>query len=269
MGLVARPPKAAGTSQYQTEFAAGAIGIQDTELDADFETLYRLVNGNIDSSNIAYGAAITYDQLSLTGRIVNADISSAANIDGHKIAAGTIPTSALGAGTINGSVLAPGTVPASALVANSVGLAQLNFGAATNFIQAAGIPSQLAPTNPGQELWVMEIPWTSRGGWYVVLAAIYGIVGADGNTPAVGLGITLRNGGTSHGVDGTNIGGSSFNGFAPAAGISFYPYGIVTAQSGTTGKGAASLIKMTVTLTGRLVGTCQVQDGWMFIAEFA
>jgi len=260
MGLVARPPKAAGTSQYQTEFAAGAIGIQDTEVDADFETLYRLVNGNLDTSNLSRTAAISYDQLSLTGRIVNADISPSANLDGHKIAANTIPWSA---------VIAPsGTIPGASLAPNSVGLPQLVLGAATNFIYAVGL-SPVNPTNPGTEYFTNQVSWTARGGWWFCLASIFGIVGSDGAAPAPSLTVTLKSGGTAGNPDGTMIGQNSVANFLTSTGEVFFPYGIITTQIGHATAGAAMLLKTTAMLGGRLVGTCQVQDGWMLVAEFA
>jgi|SRR5215472_12787766 len=174
MGLVARPPKAAGTSQYQTEFAAGAIGIQDTEVDADFETLYRLVNGNLDTTNIAAHAAITYDQLSLTGRIMNADISASANIDGHKIAAGTIPASALAATSIGQGQLADNSVTSAKIVDGTIALADIAISGTV-----AGMAVNTGANNavtPSVETALAEVTWTTRGGTFLLFATLNGYV---------------------------------------------------------------------------------------------
>lgn len=57
-------------------FSSGAI-ISASEHNTNFDTLYTLVNGNIDNGNIKTAAGIVYSKLALTGSIVLADLAAA------------------------------------------------------------------------------------------------------------------------------------------------------------------------------------------------
>ena len=81
MAHVTRPPKARGNTTYVGEVSAGKPDIIDQEVDADFKTIYDVVNGGLDGSNILPGigntvAGIAYEQLSLAGKIQPRDLVS-------------------------------------------------------------------------------------------------------------------------------------------------------------------------------------------------
>ena len=70
MAHVVRPPKAKGHNTYQGEVAAGKRDILDSEVDADFQTIYSMVDGGLDDYNVRAGAAVAYSKLNLTGHKV-------------------------------------------------------------------------------------------------------------------------------------------------------------------------------------------------------
>lgn len=93
MGLISRPAKEGGFLTYAAKVLAGFTLILDTEVDADFDTMYAGFNGNITDENIADAAGIDPDKIApipyanliLTGSIVNADIAAAAAIARTKL----------------------------------------------------------------------------------------------------------------------------------------------------------------------------------------
>lgn len=66
-------------------YATGAV-IVAAEQNANLDTLYNLVNGNIDNANISGSAAIAYAKLALTNGIMNSDINTSAAIVDTKLA---------------------------------------------------------------------------------------------------------------------------------------------------------------------------------------
>jgi len=66
-------------------FSAGQTIIA-SQHNSNFSTIYNVVNGGLDNSNIAAGAGIVYTKLYLAGQLVNTDISPTAAIDGSKLA---------------------------------------------------------------------------------------------------------------------------------------------------------------------------------------
>ena len=127
-------------------------------------------------------AAINYDRLNLTGKIVNADISSGAAIDGSKLAginnlssgAGIIPSANLGSGTANSSTILYGdsvyrsfTTPTFASVAGNYTAGNYLVGLDNQFY---GINDQSGHTSPYGPLSSMYIPrsGTLRISFYVI-----------------------------------------------------------------------------------------------------
>lgn len=108
-------------------FSAGAT-IVASEHNSNADTLYNLVNGNLDNANISGSAAIAYSKLALTGAILNADlagsiadsklsqITTASKVSGTAItglastpsAAGVIPLVNLASGTATSSFFIAG-----------------------------------------------------------------------------------------------------------------------------------------------------------------
>jgi hypothetical protein len=107
MPTTPRPLKAAGTTQYQTEVAAGVLDIIDGEIDADLDTLYNLVNGNLDNANIATNASIAYSKLALGGSIKGSDLAPGA-VGTTLLADNSVTSAKIADGTIVPADLAPG-----------------------------------------------------------------------------------------------------------------------------------------------------------------
>jgi hypothetical protein len=93
-----RPVKAF-TNPGQTAFAENTL-IRADEVNADIDTLYNAINGQLDDDNIAPSAGIQYSKLTLTGGIVDNDISGVANIAGTKLAPGTVGATQLGTNAV-------------------------------------------------------------------------------------------------------------------------------------------------------------------------
>ena len=145
MPKIVRPPKTAGTNTYQTEVAAGAIAILDTEVDQDFKIVYDLVNGNIDDDNVSGSPKrIAYSKLDLTGKIQPSDLQSSPPF--------TLP---------GGVVLPPLTVDKT----------MMKVGAAWWAIQVSSSPGgAIGPT----ETVLSEFTYSSRGGICGIVAALNG-----------------------------------------------------------------------------------------------
>lgn len=90
MGLIARNTKTGGTTSFASEVALGNDTILDSEVDADFDTAYAELNGNLDDDNIKVGANIATAKLAQDAGIVNAHIATAAAIAGTKLAVGAV-----------------------------------------------------------------------------------------------------------------------------------------------------------------------------------
>lgn len=91
MGLISKP----------FTFSLGATIIA-SEHNSDFDTIYTLVNGNIENTNISGSAAITdtkLAQLTTAGKVSGAALTSLASIPS---AAGVVPVANLGTGTPTG-----------------------------------------------------------------------------------------------------------------------------------------------------------------------
>lgn len=171
MSRITRHPKTAGTVQFQTEVAAGAIDILDTEVDNDFDDIYRLVNGNLDDDNISGSPKkILGSKLNLSGTITVGDLAPGFVLPGGQIGPNTIPRSAL----------VPGATTANLLVAGDDTSFQLN----------ANVETLLA-----------EVSWTTAGGFWIAQASFIGWISGTG---ALTVTYRLRVGSSANGVlDGT------------------------------------------------------------------
>jgi hypothetical protein len=146
MGLIVRPPKTGGSSKYQTEVAAGALAILDTEVDQDLDTIYNLVNGNISNDNVSGTAAIDYAKLNLTGRIKGADLQAS-------------PPFTLPAGTV---------IPPL-----SVDKTMMKIGASIWSIDVSHSPGGAFGA---AEVVLNDFTFTSRGGLAVIIATLQGTI---------------------------------------------------------------------------------------------
>jgi hypothetical protein len=89
--MAVRPAKVGGggATTYTQAVANGAINILAADVDNDFTEIYT----NINNTNIAAGAGITYNKLNLTNSIVGSDLT-ALSVTNAKIAGGA-PVSSL------------------------------------------------------------------------------------------------------------------------------------------------------------------------------
>jgi len=121
-GLVTRPTKTCGTTNYSTEDALGCSTILSDEVDDDLNAIYGEFNGNITDANVATGANISCTKIAAAtctnqlapgsictteigdGCIVNADIDAAAGIAGGKLAVGAATGQATTGATNSGTL---------------------------------------------------------------------------------------------------------------------------------------------------------------------
>ncbi|MGM0386105.1 MAG: hypothetical protein ACQERF_09025 [Actinomycetota bacterium] len=155
-----------GTVVKPNTFESGNT-ISSAQVNANFDTIYTLVNGLLDDANLANGAvtenkladgAVTSTKIA-NGTIINADISAAAAIQATKIGAGNVSdtefgyldgvTSAiqtqlngkqatLGAGDVTTTLIGDGQVTADKLQAFAVGVDPEMSDVATTNISASG-----------------------------------------------------------------------------------------------------------------------------------
>jgi hypothetical protein len=151
MAQTFRASKTAGTNQYQTEVAAGALAILDTEVDEDFNRLYATINA-LDNANFnPAGPKLVYEKLDLVGRIVNTDVKSTANIALTKLnLTGT-------GGTIPGTAIAPSAITKDKISKTHTVQDEVSVGTETDF----------AWPNTTVELLLDEAVWTSRGSFWI------------------------------------------------------------------------------------------------------
>lgn len=67
-------------SVTKTKTWADNEGVNYDDMNSNFDTLYTLVNGNVDNDNIKASAGIAYSKLSLSNSIADSDIASTADI---------------------------------------------------------------------------------------------------------------------------------------------------------------------------------------------
>lgn len=93
-GVISRPVKTCGTTNFATESSAGCKTIKSAEVDSDLNTIFSDYNGNITNANVATAANISGSKLAdgtvtsakiTDGTIVNADVSATAAIAGTKL----------------------------------------------------------------------------------------------------------------------------------------------------------------------------------------
>jgi hypothetical protein len=201
MAHIVRPPKTAGTNQYQTEVAAGATAILDTEVDADFTTIYSMVNGNLDNDNIS-GSPTKIDghKLNLTGVILPSDLDPTFKLPAGQVADHTIGPLQLFAARSDHSGTAGSASPAPFVTeVGNLGLFSVVAPGTPKF----GKRDDSYALPEANEQILVEEQWTTRGGPILVWATCYLTV--LNNNPAVAGGTTctlqIRQGGIG-GLDG-------------------------------------------------------------------
>jgi hypothetical protein len=174
MPRITRRPKTAGTVQFQTEVAANAIAILDTEVDNDFDDIYKLTNGNLDDDNISGSPKrIAKSKLNLDGAIVPGDLApgfilpSNANVSPHSIG----PTQLWAPAAANSGVVTttnPGPFVTS--VGNISLFASVQTGTPVTAKRDDSFPF------PTTETVYNELSWTTRGGPIFAIATLQGDV---------------------------------------------------------------------------------------------
>lgn len=120
-------------------FSAGAVIIA-SQHNANFSAIVSDYNGNIDGTNLASGAAISYSKITLTNSITNSDISSSAAIVGSKLdltSPGPIGSTVANTGAF--STLKVGTThQGDILYDNGTTVTRLTPGTSGQFLQTQG-----------------------------------------------------------------------------------------------------------------------------------
>jgi hypothetical protein len=229
MGTILRPLKAGGNRRYTDEVAAGHTDIIDTEIDGDLDTVYTLVNGNLEDANIKAGAGIVRSKLSLgTDWIVNADVNSAAAIAKSKLAALDIVNADVnGAAAIARSKLNFGSGLVDADIAAAAAIAWSKIAHPSTFPPDAGsmggrlnalvISGAFTPYSYGGagESFMQEVIYTSTGGFGLAIAFMAVSVANLGALGSVGQ--NVRAGGTSGALDGTIVAQDYFDVYAASS----------------------------------------------------
>jgi hypothetical protein len=172
MPTTPRPLKTAGTTQYQTEVAAGVLDIIDGEVDADLDTLYNLCNGHLDNANIATNAGIVYGKLALSGSIQGSDLAAGIALPaGTTLPAGSVGPAALADGSVTNSKIADGNITTNKIYDQQITRAKL----AVNAVIGAGAfvanPTGFVLSTPGVWTTYAVLPSITTRGGFVHLAA--------------------------------------------------------------------------------------------------
>jgi len=233
-----RPIKSAGNANYADEVTDGTPDIIDTEVDADFNTLYETLDGKIDDDNINAKPflafkKIVYDKLNLTGRIVPGDL-------------------------VSGFVFPPGSItggPGGSIGHRTITVDNLQIGASFQaFTMVTGANRSLTPN---VETVCAETTWKTRGGVFF----IFGMLHAGFTVAATGtmnLGVALRLQAPDSGTAGV-VGGSV---------LASQTEGMTSFQSGTWGGSLPGVIMAFSglqtdgsTLRAQLTGTSELASG--------
>lgn len=188
-------------------FSAGATIIA-SQHNSNFSTIYNDYNGNITTSNISPVAGILYSQLSLNGSITNADINTAANIAGTKIASlagsqltGNIPMTVLASGSTTAGLVIISSGTSSPYASWGVSSGRQFFSSSAIWTAPAGVTTAFitmiggggAGANGGQQAgsgggYVIKYPYTvSSGTGYTVTVGAGGTpAGTSGGTTSFG-----------------------------------------------------------------------------------
>ena len=116
MGIVSRTPKPSNSNLLV--FGAGKV-ISAAEVNADVQTLFTVVNGNLDTTNLSPAAGVLYSQLVLTDKILNSDINTAAAIDAAKLLDLSILSGKIAASAITTAKVATNAISKVATVAST------------------------------------------------------------------------------------------------------------------------------------------------------
>jgi hypothetical protein len=296
MSQILRPTKVGGTNRYTTEVQAGNDLIREIEVDGDFDTLYEEFNGGIDDDNINVGLTgpkIAYEKLALTGKLEPADFDPTPIGQLPPAWVPTIPSGGLGPDTvgsaqiINGSILSedigtwqvqtdnigPGViVPAHLAPGFNIETAKIAVGATIYAVNYVRRSDTVACTALNDERLYLEYTWTSRGGHFVIVAALHSVFGVDGNlTPCAGWVSNLRIDG-SPGVptDGSVVDFQWFQDMstAPTGGQHSATATTVLGFTGQVGAGTHR-VKVTGKPINRFLTYANIDSGWGLVVEFA
>lgn len=114
-------------------FSAGSTIIA-AQHNTNFATIYSDYNGNINNSNIASGAGITYSKLTLTGGVVDSDVSTMAAIANSKLNLTTISQNV----KLTGQVLIGSVHQGDVFYDNGTQITRLTSGTSGQFLQTQG-----------------------------------------------------------------------------------------------------------------------------------
>jgi len=150
----------------------------------------------------------------------------------------------------------------------SVSRAMLAVGAAAQSIVVQAV-SPRSPTLTEQV--VVEAVWTSRGGSWISLCVLQGVMTISASTPAVGLSGRILKDGNPGAVDGNPAatGAIPGTGLSVASSFATVPFSLAMAATGSNDTAGAHRLKATCALTGQVVGTNTLQSGFLLIGELA
>jgi len=152
------------------------------------------------------------------------------------------------------------------LADKSVALGQLAIGAA---LQSIAVQQVTAHTPTLSEQVIVEAVWTSRGGQWLGIAVLQGVVAVASGSPAIGVSGNLRIDGTPGAADGTIAAGYAIPGTSVPSAVAVVPFSLAMAATGTGGTVGSHRMKATCWLTGQVLAVNTVQSGFLLVGEFA
>jgi hypothetical protein len=186
-----------------------------------------------------------------------------------KLAAGAVGSSQLAAGSVGSTQLVDGGVATGDLADGAVTVAKIALGASLQGIGYAHRTTTVAVAALNDEQLYLEYTWTSRGGFFLVVAALHVVFGIDASGGAFVSNLRL-DGTAGVATDGAIQDFQWHQGaLGPTSGSVVVPATLVTGYTGYALAAGTHRIKVTGKSINRFVAYAHIDSGWSCVVEFA